>query len=45
MHCLFLGIVKWIVNRIWVDEEILTTNTLKMVQKKMDEFQIPSDLG
>ena len=45
MHCLFLGIVKWIVKRIWVDEEILTTNTLKMVQKKMDEFQIPSDLG
>ena len=23
----------------------MTTNTLKMVQKKMDEFQIPSDLG
>ena len=45
MYCLFLGIVKWIVKRIWVDEEILTTNTLKMVQKKMDEFQIPSDLG
>ena len=45
MHCLFLGITKWIVKRIWVDEEILTTNTLKMVQKKMNEFQIPSDLG
>ena len=45
MHCLFLDIAKWIVKRIWVDEEILTTNTLKMVQKKMDEFQIPSDLG
>ena len=45
MHCLFLGTAKWIVKRIWVDEEILTTNTLKMVQKKMDEFQIPSDLG
>ena len=45
MHCLFLGIAKWIVKRIWVDEEILTTNTLKMVQKKMDEFQIPFDLG
>ena len=45
MHFLFLGIAKCIVKRIWVDEEILTTNTLKMVQKKMDEFQIPSDLG
>jgi hypothetical protein len=45
MHCLFLGIAKWIVKRIWVDEGILTTNSLKMVQKKMNEFQIPSDLG
>lgn len=45
MHCLFLGIAKWIVKRIWIDEGVLTTNSLKMVQKKMNEFQIPSDLG
>jgi len=24
MHCLFLGIAKWIVKRIWVDKGILT---------------------
>jgi len=28
MHCLFLGIAKWIMKRIWVDESILSQNTL-----------------
>ncbi|GET62975.1 hypothetical protein GLOIN_2v1775288 [Rhizophagus irregularis DAOM 181602=DAOM 197198] len=45
MHCLFLSIAKWIVKRIWIDGGILTPNSLNKIQKKMDEFQIPSDLG
>jgi hypothetical protein len=45
MHCLFLGIAKWLVKRIWIDEGILTSNSLNKIQKKMNEFQIPSDLG
>jgi len=45
MHCLFLGIAKWIVRRVWMEEGILTPQVLKMVQKKMDEFKVPSDLG
>src|SRR6266487_3417109 len=45
MHCLFLEIAKWIVKRIWIDEGILTLNILEDVQKKMNRFQIPSDLG
>ncbi|GET61170.1 uncharacterized protein LOC107584155 isoform X1 [Rhizophagus irregularis DAOM 181602=DAOM 197198] len=45
MHCLFLGIAKWIVKRIWIDGGILTPNSLNKIQKKIDEFQIPSDLG
>ena len=45
MHCLFLGIAKWIMKRIWVDESILSQNTLRSIQKKMDEFQVPADLG
>jgi hypothetical protein len=45
MHCLFLGIAKWIVKRIWVDENILTQNDLQSIQKKMNEFQVPADLG
>jgi len=45
MHCLFLGIAKWIVKRIWIEEGILTLDSLNIIQKRMDEFQIPSDLG
>ena len=45
MHCLFLGIAKWIVKRLWVDEGILNQESLKKIQKKMDEFQVPSNLG
>jgi hypothetical protein len=46
MHCLFLGIAKWIVKRLWVDEKILTQSALQLIiQKKMNEFQVPADLG
>jgi len=45
MHCLFFGIAKWIIKRIWIDEGILTSNVLKEVQKKMNQFQVPADLG
>ena len=45
MHCLFLGIARWIVKRIWIDKGILTSNSLNKIQKKMNEFQIPSELG
>ena len=45
MHCLFLGIAKWIMKRIWVDMGILSSNDLNNIQKKMNEFQVPADLG
>ncbi|CAB4414564.1 unnamed protein product, partial [Rhizophagus irregularis] len=45
MHCLFLGIAKWIVKRIWVDQGILTSSMLNEVQKQMNRFQVPVDLG
>jgi hypothetical protein len=45
MHCLFLGIAKWIVKRIWIEEGILMPENLNIIQKRMDKFQIPSDLG
>ncbi|GET55402.1 hypothetical protein GLOIN_2v1786147 [Rhizophagus irregularis DAOM 181602=DAOM 197198] len=44
MHCLFLGIAKWIVRRLWIENGVLTTHILKTVQKKMDEFKVPADL-
>jgi hypothetical protein len=45
MHCLFLGIARWIVKRIWIDEDKLLPDDLQKIQNKMDGFQIPSDLG
>ena len=45
MHCLFLGIAKWITKRIWIDEGILTEKDLQSIEKKMTEFRVPTDLG
>src|SRR5436190_10567802 len=45
MHCLFLGIAKWIVKKIWVDEGVLTLDNLKNIQRKMNQIQVPADLG
>ena len=45
MHCLFLGIAKWIVKRIWIDEGILTQSMLTEIQHMMQNFQIPFDIG
>ena len=45
MHCLFLGIARWIVKKIWIESEVLSTNSLKIIQQTMNEFQIPADLG
>ncbi|GBC32907.2 hypothetical protein GLOIN_2v1775288 [Rhizophagus irregularis DAOM 181602=DAOM 197198] len=45
MHCLFLGIARWIMKRIWIDEGVLTPNDLKKIQEKMNQFKIPADLG
>jgi hypothetical protein len=45
MHCLFLGIAKWIVKRLWIDTEVLSSDSLKTIQKKMNQFQIPADVG
>jgi len=45
MHCLFLGIARWIMKRIWIDEGVLISNDLKKIQEKMNQFNVPADLG
>ena len=45
MHCIFLGIAKWIVKRIWIDEGILTPNMFTIMQSKMNRINVPSDIG
>jgi hypothetical protein len=45
MHCLFLGVAKWIVTKLWIEEGILDNAKLKIMQKRADEIKIASDLG
>jgi hypothetical protein len=45
MHCLFLGVAKWIVMKLWIGEGILDDAKLKIMQKRADEIKIASDLG
>jgi hypothetical protein len=45
MHCLFLGIARWIVKQLWINTEVLSSDSLKTIQKKMNQFQIPTDVG
>ena len=45
MHCLFLGVAKWIVTKLWISQGILDDAKLKTMQKRADEIKITSDLG
>ncbi|GES94182.1 uncharacterized protein LOC110233779 [Rhizophagus clarus] len=45
MHCLFLGIAKWIVTKLWIGEGILNNEKLKIMQERADMIKFPSDLG
>jgi hypothetical protein len=31
--------------KIWMEKEVLSANSLKIIQQTMNEFQIPADLG
>lgn len=45
MHCLFLGVAKWIIKSIFVNQEKLTVNQLRVAQSRMDHIELPSDIG
>jgi hypothetical protein len=45
MHCLFLGVAKWIVMKLWIGKGILNDKTLQIMQKRADKIKFPSDLG
>jgi len=45
MHCLFLGIAKWIIKSIFVNEGKLSMEQLRVAQKRMDHVELPSDIG
>jgi hypothetical protein len=45
MHCLFLGIAKWIIQSIFIKENKLNSDQLRVAQRRMNNVQLPSDIG
>jgi hypothetical protein len=45
MHCLFLGVAKWIIQSIFIKEKKLNSEQLRVAQRRMDSVQLPSDIG
>ena len=45
MHCLFLGIAKWIIKSIFINQNKLSMEQLRIAQKRMDYIELPSDIG
>ena len=45
MHCLFLGVAKWIIQFIFIKENKLNADQLRVAQERMGDAQLPSDIG
>ena len=45
MHCLFLGVTKWIIQSIFIKENKLTDEKLCVAQRRIDNIQHPPDIG
>ena len=44
MHCLFLGISKWII-KLWIDEAVLSSQDLELMDKWAKKIRVPSNIG
>jgi hypothetical protein len=45
MHCLFLGVAKWIIKSIFVSQNKLSMEQLRIAQNRMDQIELPLDIG
>jgi len=45
MHCLFLGIARWIVKRLWVDSGKISKSDLELMEKQAKKICVPANLG
>ena len=45
MHCLFLGIAKWIVKKLWIDGGKLSKSDLKLMENRAKQIKLPADMG
>src|SRR5256884_4736157 len=44
MHCLFLGIARWIIKRLWIDGSKITKTDLELMEKRAKEIKLPADM-
>ena len=42
MHCLFLGIAKWIVKKLWIDGGKLSKSDLKLMENRAKQIKLPA---
>jgi len=45
MHNLFLGIAQWIIKKLWIEENKITNDNLKLMEKRAKAIKLPADLG
>ena len=45
MHCLFLGVAKWIIKSIFINQNKLNMEQLHIAQNRMDHVDLPPDIG
>ena len=45
MHCLFLGVAKWIIKSIFINQNKLNMEQLHIAQNRMDYVDLPLDIG
>ena len=45
MHNLFLGTTKHFLGGIWLEKGIVTADQFSTIQKRVDRFKVPSDIG
>src|SRR5881227_2247046 len=45
MHCLFLGIAKWIVKKLWIDSGKLSKSDLKLMENRAKQIKLPANMS
>ena len=45
MHNLFLGTAKRLMKKIWIENDIITKDKMKVIQTRVDSIRVPSDIG
>ena len=45
MHCLFLGIARWIIKKLWIDGNKITKRDLEKMEKRAKTITLPANIG